>query len=878
MLPTGKFIYMGIGFKYFLGFIGIVMLSSQIAECRAQVISMGDLEVGQVTKKLKIDSFQKIGFTSQLINHKSYSNVKEKHSYLKSKGHKKFNFEIGDGEEFYVRNVTTGDTWDKVHATLGYKETGINIWFQTSAYDTLLGSAEFFELLAGLDSFLFKSTPSSSVNPAKGILEILKEYVGEFPDVDGDQKLDVLILDIRDNFSETGSYVAGFFDPVNLYEHEFSNERDLVYLDLYPTLLYNGELNIERALATLAHESQHLIHAGYEGEQIESVFVNEGFSEATEIICGFEPRSAKAFLQYPIKGLTEWNHKNPLTDYSRASLWMHYVLEQLGHNNLKHFVQNPQTGIDGYKTVIESISGFTFKEIFQNWGLALALNDIDQDPRFGYKHDLRKHLLLSPQIAFSNLPVIYNEELPDFINIPIHFPLTKDLELNLGLPSVTETQFSSFSTYPGSDEIDVQINNQPSITVRANKSDYGTIDVLLSNFGSFKSDAKSEVSFMVDGVKSGRHLSLGFGNGIPEKFYRNASYLMLDGEHEKLGVVFPPNESGYWLKDFELWTLFKSELEGSGVDADEKRDFEVSIYTFKNGRPDKEIISPIVIQAQREFGKLVSERFHLSDFYGKLSAIEDTLMIVFGNDADDENYISLGMSQGEENASYFSNSQQANWVSLSEKRVGGNALENWNPVLKLGIVVPESEQYYVSSIQEIKYDFEKIQLNIQPKANYDSSTVHVSAQLPDGSFKMGKLISKEEDEFLFGFPVLVDGDYTFLSSYKTSDGKITHRDKKEWSVNIPNGFELSKNYPNPFNPSTTIPFLLLEEANISWEVFDVTGKLVLEIPAQTLSSGEHYRKIDLSGYASGLYIVRAILKRKRSNTIVSKTQKIVLIK
>ena len=44
---------------------------------------------------------------------------------------------------------------------------------------------------------------------------------------------------------------------------------------------------------------------------------------------------------------------------------------------------------------------------------------------------------------------------------------------------------------------------------------------------------------------------------------------------------------------------------------------------------------------------------------------------------------------------------------------------------------------------------------------------------------------------------------------------------------IPAGFALSGNYPNPFNPVTTIEFSLEQSGEVNLSVFNVAGQLVL---------------------------------------------------
>ncbi|MHB9028571.1 MAG: right-handed parallel beta-helix repeat-containing protein, partial [Candidatus Latescibacterota bacterium] len=55
----------------------------------------------------------------------------------------------------------------------------------------------------------------------------------------------------------------------------------------------------------------------------------------------------------------------------------------------------------------------------------------------------------------------------------------------------------------------------------------------------------------------------------------------------------------------------------------------------------------------------------------------------------------------------------------------------------------------------------------------------------------------------------------------------------------PVSFALLPNYPNPFNPTTTISFSLQKEDQTELTVYDITGRKVQTLLAQKMSAGEH---------------------------------------
>lgn len=72
----------------------------------------------------------------------------------------------------------------------------------------------------------------------------------------------------------------------------------------------------------------------------------------------------------------------------------------------------------------------------------------------------------------------------------------------------------------------------------------------------------------------------------------------------------------------------------------------------------------------------------------------------------------------------------------------------------------------------------------------------------------------------------------------------------------PNGIELEQNFPNPFNPSTTISFTLPEAGSVNLSVYAVTGQKVAEVVNSTMSAGRQQANFDASRLASGTYIYR----------------------
>jgi hypothetical protein len=69
----------------------------------------------------------------------------------------------------------------------------------------------------------------------------------------------------------------------------------------------------------------------------------------------------------------------------------------------------------------------------------------------------------------------------------------------------------------------------------------------------------------------------------------------------------------------------------------------------------------------------------------------------------------------------------------------------------------------------------------------------------------------------------------------------------------PYQYKLYNNYPNPFNPSTTIRYELKQEGTVSLKVYDVLGQEVATLVNERQVAGSHSVVFDAKRIASGAY-------------------------
>jgi hypothetical protein len=73
---------------------------------------------------------------------------------------------------------------------------------------------------------------------------------------------------------------------------------------------------------------------------------------------------------------------------------------------------------------------------------------------------------------------------------------------------------------------------------------------------------------------------------------------------------------------------------------------------------------------------------------------------------------------------------------------------------------------------------------------------------------------------------------------------------------LPIRFWLGENYPNPFNPMTTLEYAIPFRARVSMRLYDVTGREVRTLIDEEMDPGQYTIVLEASGLSSGVYYFR----------------------
>jgi hypothetical protein len=85
-------------------------------------------------------------------------------------------------------------------------------------------------------------------------------------------------------------------------------------------------------------------------------------------------------------------------------------------------------------------------------------------------------------------------------------------------------------------------------------------------------------------------------------------------------------------------------------------------------------------------------------------------------------------------------------------------------------------------------------------------------------------------------------------------------------------YQLNQNFPNPFNPATTIRYSISKTSNVSLKVFDMLGREVQTLVHTMQAPGLYTVLLNAQGLGSGVYFYRL------SAGTFTDTKKLLLIK
>jgi hypothetical protein len=89
---------------------------------------------------------------------------------------------------------------------------------------------------------------------------------------------------------------------------------------------------------------------------------------------------------------------------------------------------------------------------------------------------------------------------------------------------------------------------------------------------------------------------------------------------------------------------------------------------------------------------------------------------------------------------------------------------------------------------------------------------------------------------------------------------------------LPEKFSMSQNFPNPFNPATTIKFSIPVSGYYKLRIYNIIGEQVAQLINRKMEPGHHEIRFDARHLSSGVYLYSLVGKN------INITRKMILMK
>ncbi|MBP7634837.1 hypothetical protein KBA41_11770, partial [Candidatus Ozemobacteraceae bacterium] len=305
-------------------------------------------------------------------------------------------YKVGDVETFWTKNIAE-NKFEQTRAVL--KAIGTHCYVFVEEGKTV-AEAAVAKVQTSFDTTIYPTDTSAFGSEWK-------------PGVDGDERITLLMFDIKDGFDPNGNggYVGGYFFAGDEFLQSQipadvpvkSNEREMFYLDINP-----ADPTEDRYMSIVAHEFQHMIHFIHDPR--ERSWVNECCSQIAPYLCGFgHAGQIKSYMQSPDNSLTAWSQESPVANYGQVYLWGYYLMNRYLKNDADRrafftsLVADEAQGIAGFDKALKQFKT-DFRSSFTEFMVANFINNPKLDKgQYAYDETLNK-LRLPAAGTISALP------------------------------------------------------------------------------------------------------------------------------------------------------------------------------------------------------------------------------------------------------------------------------------------------------------------------------------------------------------------------------------------------------------------------------------------------------------------------------------------
>jgi len=132
-------------------------------------------------------------------------------------------------------------------------------------------------------------------------------------------------------------------------------------------------------------------------------------------------------------------------------------------------------------------------------------------------------------------------------------------------------------------------------------------------------------------------------------------------------------------------------------------------------------------------------------------------------------------------------------------------------------------------------------------------------------FVLGYGTTTEQKSYSFIDRNVSTGKYKYRLKQIDLDGSFEYSTIIEVVVGTPTEYLLEQNFPNPFNPVTTIKYDLPTTSDVSLIIYDILGRKVNELVNTRQQAGRYEVQFDASNLTSGVYLYQLIAEKYMSS-------------
>jgi Secretion system C-terminal sorting domain len=118
------------------------------------------------------------------------------------------------------------------------------------------------------------------------------------------------------------------------------------------------------------------------------------------------------------------------------------------------------------------------------------------------------------------------------------------------------------------------------------------------------------------------------------------------------------------------------------------------------------------------------------------------------------------------------------------------------------------------------------------------------------------VLSNSPKQYSFTDKNLQSGKYQYRLKMIDNDGTFEYSKVVEAEVAVPKNYDLSQNFPNPFNPTTVISYSLPFASNVKIIVYNTLGKTVKVLENGYKNAGTYSVTFDAAELPSGTYFYK----------------------